>query len=306
MEESAEFALYTIPQSIAILPKKMASAFPRERSTKDVINTILDDYEKLTKELFESLSAASLYRTSKQDASSGDMTKAVDQLIAKDRELQLAVKQVQEQQARQKEIQTVKEDISKKDQEILNLESQLKEAEKILSQALFQAKKKLSAINQANKGIVSSEELIKYAHRISSSNAVEAPVSWMPGDPRRPYPQDIEMRSGLLGRLGEDVAMETEQPMGDSNLQEFMQPSSSTSNSQPANALGRANGQASSFSWQSNFSGGSTSFQHDSSSGFDFIANNLTKEVTNGSQDQGVDEVEIMSSSSSSSSSDSP
>ena len=47
------------------------------------------------------------------------------------------------------------------------------------------------------------------------------------------------MRSGLLGRLGEDVAMETEQPVGDSNLQEFMQPSSSTSNSQPANALGK-------------------------------------------------------------------
>ena len=39
---------------------------------------------------------------------------------------------MQEQQARQKEIQNVKEDISKKDQEILNLESQLKEAEKIL------------------------------------------------------------------------------------------------------------------------------------------------------------------------------
>ena len=47
------------------------------------------------------------------------------------------------------------------------------------------------------------------------------------------------MRSGLLGRLGEDVAMETEQPLGDSNLQEFMQPSSSASNSQPANALGK-------------------------------------------------------------------
>lgn len=30
-------------------------------------------------------------------------------------------------------------------------------------------------------GVVSSEELIKYAHRISSSNAVEAPLSWMPG-----------------------------------------------------------------------------------------------------------------------------
>ena len=28
---------------------KMAAAFPSERSTKDVINDILDDYEKLTK-----------------------------------------------------------------------------------------------------------------------------------------------------------------------------------------------------------------------------------------------------------------
>ncbi len=27
----------------------MAAAFPSERSTKDVINAILDDYEKLTK-----------------------------------------------------------------------------------------------------------------------------------------------------------------------------------------------------------------------------------------------------------------
>ena len=57
---------------------------------------------------------------------------AVDQLIAKDKELQTAIKQVQEQQARQHEIQTVQEEISKKDQEILNLESQLKEAEKLL------------------------------------------------------------------------------------------------------------------------------------------------------------------------------
>ena len=58
--------------------------------------------------------------------------KAVDQLIAKDKELQAAIKQVQEQQARQHEIQRTREEISKKDQEILNLESQLKEAEKIL------------------------------------------------------------------------------------------------------------------------------------------------------------------------------
>ena len=61
-----------------------------------------------------------------------NVLKAVDRLIEKEKELQVAIKQVQEQQARQQEIRMMKEEISKKDQEILNLESQLKEAEKIL------------------------------------------------------------------------------------------------------------------------------------------------------------------------------
>lgn len=38
-------------------------------------------------------------------------------------------------------------------------------------------------------------------HRISASNAVSAPLTWQPGDPRRPYPTDLEMRLGMLGRL---------------------------------------------------------------------------------------------------------
>lgn len=281
----------------------MAAAFPRERSTKEVINSILDDYEKLTKELFESLSAASLYRTTKQDADCGQTSKAVDRLIEKEKELQVAIKQVQEQQARQQEIRMMKEEISKKDQEILNLESQLKEAEKILSSALFQAKKKLSAVNQANKGTVSSEELIKYAHRISSSNAVEAPISWMPGDPRRPYPQDIEMRSGWLGRRMEGIAMETGQPISDSNLQEMMQSSALSVGVDANSGINHTNGQASAYSWQGSLSGGPTPLQLGASSGLELP---LGKDVTNGRQDQGVDEVEFMSSSPSSSSSDSP
>lgn len=78
-------------------------------------------------------------------------------------------------------------------------------------------------------GSISSEEIIKYAHRISASNAVCAPLNWVPGmcqalcishwvlvkvhvqlhsllsyltgDPRRPYPTDLEMRSGMLGHM---------------------------------------------------------------------------------------------------------
>ena len=47
--------------------------------------------------------------------------------------------------------------------------------------AIYQAKEKLKAIKQAKKGAISSEELIKYAHRISATNAVAAPLTWAPG-----------------------------------------------------------------------------------------------------------------------------
>ena len=74
------------------------------------------------------------------------------------------------------------------------------EAETLLSTAIFQAKQKLDSIDRAKENPVASEELIKYAHRISASNAVCAPLTWQQGDPRRPYPTDIEMRLGFLGR----------------------------------------------------------------------------------------------------------
>lgn len=109
------------------------------------------------------------------------------------------------------------------DQEINRLQRQLKESEDILATALFQAKQKLASILTANKRPISSEELIKYAYRlvpwfiygnnlihkfdfiyicfsISASNAICAPLTWQQGDLRRPYPTDIEMRLGFLGK----------------------------------------------------------------------------------------------------------
>lgn len=59
------------------------------------------------------------------------------------------------------------------------------------------------------------------------------------GDPRRPYPQDIEMRSGWLGRLVEGAAMETDQPMADSNLHEVIQSSASNLSADPASGMGK-------------------------------------------------------------------
>ncbi|KAI0238120.1 hypothetical protein LSAT2_011252 [Lamellibrachia satsuma] len=45
----------------------------------------------------------------------------------------------------------------------------------------FLAKQKLELIKHSNEQRTSSEELIKYAHKISTSNAVAAPATWAPG-----------------------------------------------------------------------------------------------------------------------------
>merc|ERR1712083_452378 len=75
---------------------------------------------------------------------------------------------------------------------------QLKEAETLLASTIYQAKQKLANISRSSP--VLSEDLIKYSHRISASNAVCAPLNWQQGDPRRPYPTDMDLRSGWLSR----------------------------------------------------------------------------------------------------------
>lgn len=47
--------------------------------------------------------------------------------------------------------------------------------------AVFEAKKKLSSIKKAEDNAVTTEELIRFAHRISASYAVAAPPTWTPG-----------------------------------------------------------------------------------------------------------------------------
>lgn len=59
----------------------------------------------------------------------------------------------------------LKTQVDEQDQEINQLQKQLKEAEQILSTAIFQARQKLTSIAKAKKRPVSSEELIKYAHK---------------------------------------------------------------------------------------------------------------------------------------------
>ncbi|XP_048007121.1 mediator of RNA polymerase II transcription subunit 4 isoform X2 [Leguminivora glycinivorella] len=165
-------------------------------STKDRLLSLIDDIELIAKEIIEvSIAPKS------QKLSAADHAQLTDLLLAKDVELKKTLDLADEQAKIQQKMNELKAEVDNKDQDIYHLQRQLKDAEQILATSLYQARQKLASIVKSRKRPVPSEELIKFAHRISASNAVSAPLSWQPGDPRRPYPTDLEMRLGMLGRL---------------------------------------------------------------------------------------------------------
>ncbi|XP_048512506.1 mediator of RNA polymerase II transcription subunit 4 isoform X2 [Athalia rosae] len=168
------------------------------RSTHEVLLSLIDDIELIAKELIENTIAQKHLKLS-----SSEHAQLTELLVAKDNELKSTLKQAAEQAKINQKMDALKAEVERQDQDIQQLQRQLKEAEQILATAIYQAKQKLQSISRANKRPVPSEELIKFAHRISASNAVCAPLTWQQGDPRRPYPTDIEMRLGFLGRLSD-------------------------------------------------------------------------------------------------------
>nr|CAI5859309.1 unnamed protein product [Callosobruchus analis] len=169
-------------------------------STKEKLLYIIDDIELISKEIIENAIAPKSAKLS-----GPEYAQLTELLVAKDNELKETLKLASEQAQINKKLDNLKAEVERQDQDINDLQRQLKEAEQILSTAIYQANQKLASIARANKRPVHSEELIKFAHRISASNAICAPLTWQQGDPRRPYPTDIEMRLGLLGRLSDPI-----------------------------------------------------------------------------------------------------
>ncbi|ESP04868.1 hypothetical protein LOTGIDRAFT_109428 [Lottia gigantea] len=165
-------------------------------STRQKLLSLIDDIEIVSKELFEALSTPK----TQLRPDGADSVMLMELLVEKDQELKATIKTAEEQAEIQSVMDNLKIEVEKRDQEIKVLQKNLKDSETILSTAVYQAKQKLESIAQANNKRTSSEDLIKFAHRISASNAVAAPVTWAPGDPRRPYPTDLDMRQGFLGQ----------------------------------------------------------------------------------------------------------
>jgi len=169
--------------------------------TKQALLTAVDDIEIVALELFDLLANQG---KSSSKVSAADQTSALIQLlVAKDAEIQELLKVAKNQSSVQETVNRLHQEVDKQQEDIKKLQTHLKEAESLLSNAVHQAKQKLEHIRKANRNPVSSEELIKYAHKISASNSVSCPPGWTAGDQRRPYPSEMEMRMGWLGKMSD-------------------------------------------------------------------------------------------------------
>jgi len=167
--------------------------------TKQALLTAIDDIEIVALELFDLLANQG---KSSSKASAVDQTSVLIQLlVAKDAEIQELLKVAKHQASVQETVNRLQQEVDAQQEDIKKLQTHLKEAESLLSNAVYQAKQKLDHIRKANRNPVSSEELIRYAHKISASNSVSCPPGWTPGDQRRPYPSEMEMRMGWLGKM---------------------------------------------------------------------------------------------------------
>ncbi len=153
----------------------------------------------------------------------------------------------------------------------------------------------MSIISKANSHPIPSEELIKYAHKISAAHSVSAPYNWEIGDQRRPFPTDIEMRSGLLANYNDpNIASNLMQQQSHqiSSYSAQQQQQQQTELTRPSSTASTSSG--SSFAWGQNDIKPNTNALHPSFSQHHGLDVKSSKEN---------DDVEVMSTDSSSSSS---
>ena len=180
----------------------------KSSGTKKQLLSLVDDIDLIVRQLFDTLAQQSSNDTASTDQSNVfkmDPGQLTDLLIQKNKALIDLSQTAREQQKLHSQIEIVKAEIANQDQLIGSLQKHFKQAEYLLSSALYQAKEQLKVFREANKRSVMSEDVIRYAHQINASCSTAAPLNWTSGDPRRPYPLDIQMRCGWLGQLSNAV-----------------------------------------------------------------------------------------------------
>ncbi|KRZ06420.1 Mediator of RNA polymerase II transcription subunit 4 [Trichinella zimbabwensis] len=167
-------------------------------SVRRQVLDVIDDLELICRQVSEILTVSKESRPHHGDFKLSDL---IELFKVKEDRLEELLKVAKTQTERQRLIDALESEIAVRDEYIERLRNCLIESESTLTNAIFQANLKLKSIAQSEMRKVSPEEVIRYAHRISAAYSVSAPLNWQVGDIERPFPLDIEMRSGWLARV---------------------------------------------------------------------------------------------------------
>jgi len=150
-------------------------------------------------------------------------------IVQKQSELSDYLNIAADQQLMYNKINKLKQALVESNSDLKSLLIYLKEAEQVLASAVYQSRLKLNMIKKAKP--LPSEEIIKYAHKISSDYGVCCPENWIPDNPRRPYPTDADMRKGWLAKMNQLTELNPS----------AMNPSSNDNNAMNSNANSNEN-----------------------------------------------------------------
>ncbi|CAF3236003.1 unnamed protein product [Rotaria socialis] len=179
--------------------------------TRRKLELLLQEMDTICREII-----SQLYNSSSTN-NNFDTQTLVDMFIERQNYLTQQIHVVREQQELERQLQMKRDEILKCDRALRCLQTYLLQAVQVLSSAVYQAREKLANIRRAK--TFPSETIIRYAHQLASCYSTIAPDNWQQGDIRRPYPTNIAMNRGLLGRISEQTLQQQQQQQQQMNMQ---------------------------------------------------------------------------------------
>lgn len=177
----------------------------KDPSTRKQLQEALKDFASLSNNLFENIRKPNTTSGGAQSSNfevENSVKHTLNHLIAKDQNIKQLVEIACNQYIEKIKLESYDKELLELNELILSMQKYLSDAERLLEQKIHEAKQKLLIFDKANETSIDSEEIITYSHRISHDGVLGAPVTWQGiHHPERPYPTDIAMRSGVLGRM---------------------------------------------------------------------------------------------------------
>jgi len=145
---------------------------PHGTGLKPQVSQLLAEYVATSQNLFAKLRIETAAEGVKNTAAAeGNSTAAcMKSLVALDEQLQETIAKLAQQQARQREIESLNQAIAEKDLGLQHMATNLVQAEEVLSEAIDKAKSQITEWKAASKDAVPIDEITDYAHRIAFTN----------------------------------------------------------------------------------------------------------------------------------------